>query len=74
MELNNLDWMTRIIKDVDEMNERFVGNVKTAGERKIGYIRLNGRKKECKSWWNEDIGKARKERKRLNRICRNAEK
>ena len=52
------------------MNERLTENVRLAAERKIGVKRVVSRKRDNKPWWNVDISGARKERKRLNKVCR----
>ena len=39
-------------------------------ERKIGVKGVVSRKRDNKPWWNVDISGARKERKRLNKVCR----
>ena len=53
-----------------EMNERLTENVRLAAERKIGVKGVVSRKRDNKPWWNVDISGARKERKRLNKVCR----
>ena len=74
MDLRGLDWMRGSMQGVDEANRNFVGNVKRAANRQIGYVKTSGRRRECKPWWNGEIRDARKERKRLNRVCRRLRK
>ena len=67
-ELDEMQWSE--VRDVKEMNERLIENVRLAAERKIGVKRVVSRKRDNKPWWNVDISGARKERKRLNKVCR----
>lgn len=39
--------MNGSVHDVDEANSEFVGNVRRAATRRIGYVSTNGRKREC---------------------------
>ena len=58
---------------VDEMNERLGTRINRAAESSVGKTRKRekNKRKESKRWWNEKIERARKERKQLNRECRN---
>ena len=57
-------------ESVDELNERLTENVRSGGASKIGFVRVTGRKRMNKPWWNDDIKDARRECKRLNKQCR----
>ena len=70
VDLSERDWEDGRVSGVDELNEKFIGNVKEAAANQIGFVRANKRKRVCKSWWNDDIRDARKERKKLNKECR----
>ena len=63
-------WNAESVQDVDELNERLIDSVRSAGESKIGFVRMSGKKRKNKPWWNEDIKDARRQRKNLNRECR----
>ncbi|MPC62955.1 hypothetical protein E2C01_057046 [Portunus trituberculatus] len=60
----------RMREIVEHLNERLVGNVWSAAENQIGYVRVGRRKRVCKPWWNNEIREVRKERKRMSRQCR----
>ena len=70
VDLSERDWEDGSVNDVDELNEKFIGNVKETTACQIGFVRVSKRKRVCKPWWNDDIRDARKERKRLNKVCR----
>ena len=57
-----------------DLNNKFVKNVKNATASQIGYVRTGARERACKPWWNEEIKDARRERKRLNKVCRQLRK
>ena len=61
------------LNGVDELNDRFVENVKNTAASQIVYVRSE-RKHKSRLWWNDEIRDARKERKRLNRVCRQLRK
>ena len=63
-------WNAESAQDVDELNDRLIGNVRSAGVSEIGFVRMSGKKRKNKPWWNEDIKEARRRRKYLNRECR----
>ena len=48
-------WGKGSLESVDELNERLTENVRSAGASKMGFVRMTGRKRMNKSWWNEDI-------------------
>ena len=52
-ELDEMQWSE--VRDVKEMNERLIENVRLAAERKIGVKRIVSRKRDNKPWWNVDI-------------------
>ena len=60
-------WGMERSDSVDELNERLIEDVRAAGIKKIGFVRMTGRKRINKLWWNEDIRDARKEHKKLNK-------
>ena len=68
--LNESAWDLGSVQDVDVMNERLTEGVRKSAVDKIGYVRMSGRKRVNKPWWNDDIRIARRERKRLNKQCR----
>ena len=72
--MSERSWDNEHLNDVDEVNDRFVENVKKAATSQIGYVKMSARKRACKPWWNEEIKDARRERKRLNRVCRQMRK
>ena len=72
--LRERSWEDESLSDVDELNDRFVENVKNAAVSQIGYVRTSARKRTGRPWWNDEIRDARKERKRLNRVCRQLRK
>ena len=74
VELSEMDWLYENACDVDEVNKKFVSNVRKAAIRKVGYVRTKNRKRTDRPWWNEDIRNARRERKRCNRLCRRLRK
>ena len=53
-------WNAESVQDVDELNERLIDSVRSAGESKIGFVRMSGKKRKNKPWWNEDIKDARR--------------
>ena len=63
-------WNIESVQDVDEVIE----NVRSAGVSEIGYVRMSGKKRKNKPWWNEEIKEARRLRKILNRECRRLKK
>ena len=58
-------WGTGRSESVDELNERLTENMRSGGASKIGFVRMTGRKRMNKPWWNDDIRDTRRERKRL---------
>ena len=68
--LSETMWIPESAQDVDELNERLINSVMSAGVSKIGFVRRSGKKWKNKPWWNEDIKEARRQRKNLNRECR----
>ena len=66
-DLEQVDWMCE--GGVDEMNEGFVDTVTRLAERRIGRRLIKKMKRVRKSWWNEEIKNARKDRKECNRKC-----
>ena len=66
--LEQVNWEQK--GSVDEINEIFCKTVREIAEKKIGRVRANKSKRVKKSWWNEEIENARKERKACNRRCR----
>ncbi|MPC81000.1 hypothetical protein E2C01_075600 [Portunus trituberculatus] len=74
MDLSERRWEDESLTGVDELNDRFVENVKNAAASQIGYVRTGARKHRSRPWWNDEIRDARKERKRLNRVCRHLRK
>ncbi|KAG0724529.1 hypothetical protein GWK47_040433 [Chionoecetes opilio] len=77
--VSNEDWKLgenglRAERGVDEMNEILLRKLNKVAEESIGRTskRANGRTR--KSWWNNEIDKARKERKQSNRKCRSLRK
>ena len=67
-------WNIESVQDVDELNEKLIENVRSAGVSEIGYVRMSGKKRKNKPWWNEEIKEARRLRKNLNRECRRLKK
>ena len=55
---------------IDEMNQGLWDVVNRVAKRKIGRVRQGRGRNPCKRWWNEDIKKGRKERKKLTRTRR----
>ncbi|MPC42103.1 hypothetical protein E2C01_035716 [Portunus trituberculatus] len=74
VDLSEQSWEDECLNGVDELNDRFVENVKNAAAIQIGYVRTGARKRACKPWWNDEIGDARRERKKLNRVYRQLRK
>ena len=66
VELSENRWEHEDLPGVNEMNERFTENVRSAAVRQIGYVRPSMRKRVNTAWWNDDIKDARRERKRLS--------
>ena len=67
-------WSVESVQDVDELNEKLIENVRSAGVTEIVYVRRSGKKWKNKPWWNEDIKEARRLRKNLNRECKRLKK
>ena len=59
---------------MDELNERLVWKITKAAETSVGRVKNKKRDKVRKRWWNNEIERARKERKCLNRKCRKLRK
>ena len=77
-EVGKIEWKTgenglQTEGGVDECNRGLVRKLTKAAEESIGRTRPSGEGRErCrKRWWNEEIDRARKERRQLNRRCRN---
>ena len=74
VDLSERRWEDESLNEVNELNDRFVENVKNAAASQIGYVRASARKRRSRPWWNDEIRDARKERKRLNKVCRQLRK
>ncbi|KAG0715737.1 hypothetical protein GWK47_000111 [Chionoecetes opilio] len=77
--VSNEDWKLgenglRAERGVDEMNERLLRKLNKVAEESIGRTRKRANGRTRKSWWNNEIDKARKERKQSNRKCRSLRK
>ena len=68
--LSEKRWNAESVQGVDELNERLVEDVRSAGVSEIGFVKISGKKRKNKPWWNEDVKEARRLRKDLNRRCR----
>ncbi|MPC58691.1 hypothetical protein E2C01_052698 [Portunus trituberculatus] len=62
--MSERSWKDERLNGVDELNDRFVENVKNTAASLIGYVRTGARKRACKPWWNDEIRDARRERKK----------
>ena len=74
VDLSERSWVDGSVHGVDEINEKLIENIRDAAVSQIGFVRMNGRRRVCKPWWNDDIREARNERKRLNKVCRSLRK
>ena len=50
-DLNGRRWEAESLNGVDELNGRFVENVRNAAVNQIGHVRASARKRACKPWW-----------------------
>ena len=57
--LSEESWDTECLLDVNDMNGRLTENVRNIASNTIGFVRMDGRKRKNKPWWNEEIKLAR---------------